>query len=151
MMTNETKDLETNPKKINRRNFLIAGVGATLTAATLAGTSDLAAAQSTGSEVRYQAFPGAAIPLPETYMSDHYSDGIHPPKKEMATGNMTELYKLSGMKNPYPDGDLGVIKEGAYADMLLVEGNPLEDIKVIGETDNLLIIKDGKIYKNKLQ
>ncbi len=71
---------------------------------------------------------------------------------KMATGNMTELYKLSGMKNPYPDGDLGVIKEGAYADMLLVEGNPLEDIKVIGETDNLLIIiKDGKIYKNKLQ
>ena len=58
---------------------------------------------------------------------------------------------LSGGRNPYP-GDLGVLKEGALADVLLVEGNPLEDIKVVGETDNLLvIIKDGKIYKNTLQ
>lgn len=70
---------------------------------------------------------------------------------KMATGNTTELYKLSGMKNPYPDGGLGVAKEGAYADLLLIEGNPLEDIKVVGELDNLLIIvKDGKIYKNTL-
>ena len=67
----------------------------------------------------------------------------------MATGNCTELYKLSGMKDPYPDGDIGVIKAGAYADVLLLEGNPLEDIKVLGELDNLLvIIKDGKIFKN---
>jgi imidazolonepropionase-like amidohydrolase len=70
----------------------------------------------------------------------------------MATGNMTRLYKLSGMQNPYPDGDLGVIKVGAYADMILVEGDPLADIKVVGELDNLLIImKDGIIYKNILQ
>ena len=55
------------------------------------------------------------------------------------------------MKDPYPDGDLGVIKVGVYADMLLVEGNPLEDIAVLGELDNLVIImKDGKIYKNIL-
>jgi imidazolonepropionase-like amidohydrolase len=70
---------------------------------------------------------------------------------KMATGNTTELYKLSGMKNPYPDGDIGVIKKGAYADVLLIEGNPLKDIKVIGVLDNLrVIIKDGKIYKNTL-
>ncbi len=70
---------------------------------------------------------------------------------KMATGNCTELYKLSGMKNPYPDGEIGVIKEGAYADVLLIEGNPLKDIKIIGELDNLLvIIKDGKVYKNIL-
>ena len=61
-----------------------------------------------------------------------------------------ELLKLSGDRNPYP-GDLGVIKEGAYADVLLVDGNPLEDIKVIGVLDNLrIIIKDGKVYKNTL-
>ena len=54
----------------------------------------------------------------------------------MTTGNAGDLLKLSGARNPYP-GDLGVLKEGALADVLLVEGNPLEDIKVVGETDNL--------------
>ncbi len=70
---------------------------------------------------------------------------------KMATGNAGELYKMSGpLMNPYP-GDLGVVKVGAYADMLLVEGNPLEDLSAVTDTDNLLIImKDGKIYKNKL-
>jgi len=68
----------------------------------------------------------------------------------MATGNAGELLKLSGNRNPYP-GDLGVIKEGALADVLLVEGNLLDDIKVVGDTDNLrVIIKDGKVYKNTL-
>ncbi len=69
---------------------------------------------------------------------------------KMATGNAGELLKLSGDRNPYP-GDLGVIKEGAYAEILLVDSNPLDDITVIGILDNLrIIIKDGKIYKNTL-
>ena len=34
----------------------------------------------------------------------------------------------SGTKNPYREGPLGVIEVGAYADVLLVEGNPLEDV-----------------------
>jgi imidazolonepropionase-like amidohydrolase len=68
----------------------------------------------------------------------------------MATGNAGELLKLSGNRNPYP-GDLGVIKEGALADVLLVDGNPLDDITVVGDIDNLrVIIKDGKVYKNTL-
>ena len=68
----------------------------------------------------------------------------------MATGNAGELLKLSGSRNPYP-GDLGVVKDGALADVLLVEGNPLDDITVVGDTDNLrVIIKDGKVYKNTL-
>lgn len=72
---------------------------------------------------------------------------------------------MTGRANPYPDGKLGVIEVGAYADILLVDGNPLEDISVIGtnsewftaaprergiETINL-IMKDGKVYKNTLQ
>ncbi len=108
-MTNEIEVLETGPKKMNRRDLLIAGAGATLTAATLAGTSDLAAAQTTGSEVRYQSFPGVTIPLPETYMSDHFSDGVHPPKKEMPpplTANVNEENPLEydlywSMRSPY--------------------------------------------------
>ena len=68
----------------------------------------------------------------------------------MATGNTGDLLKLSGDRNPYP-GDLGVLKEGALADALLVEGNPLKDITVVGKTENLrVIIKDGKVYKNSL-
>ncbi len=71
---------------------------------------------------------------------------------KMATGNAGYLYKMSGIRNPYPDGDLGVVKEGAYADLLLVEGNPLEDLSAVTETKNLLIImKDGKIFKNTLK
>ncbi len=80
------------------------------------------------------------------------------------TINGGELAKLTGPENPYPDGDLGVIKEGAYADILLVNGNPLEDIKVIGANDKWfdaapreqdvasikLIMKNGIVYKNTL-
>ena len=55
-----------------------------------------------------------------------------------------------GIRNAYP-GDLGVVKEGALADLLLVDGNPLEDVKVVGELENLrVIIKDGQVYKNTL-
>ena len=58
---------------------------------------------------------------------------------------------LSGFINPYP-GKLGVVGEGALADLLMVDGNPLENIKLIeGPDKNLLVImKDGTIYKNTL-
>ena len=59
----------------------------------------------------------------------------------------------SGTKNPYREGPIGVIQEGAYADMILVDGNPLEDISVLAEYDKniKLVMKDGKIYKNTLK
>lgn len=58
----------------------------------------------------------------------------------------------SGTKNPYREGPLGVIVEGAYADMLLVDGNPLEDVAVLADwqTNIRLIMKDGEIFKNTL-
>ena len=44
-----------------------------------------------------------------------------------------------------------LLKVGAYADLLLVEGNPLEDLSAVTDQDNLkIIMKDGKIYKNTL-
>ena len=68
----------------------------------------------------------------------------------MATGTAGELLKLSGIRDPYP-GDLGVVREGALADLLLIDGDPLEDVRVLGELQNLrVIIKDGRIYKNTL-
>jgi len=67
---------------------------------------------------------------------------------KMSTSKPAEMLKLSGPRNPYP-GDLGVVKEGAYADLLLVEGNRLKDLKVVTDRENLkIIMKDGKIYKN---
>ncbi|HAT2040028.1 TPA: amidohydrolase family protein [Legionella pneumophila] len=49
-------------------------------------------------------------------------------------------------------GKLGVISEGAYADLLVVDGNPLVNLNVLIRPDeNLkLIMKDGVIYKNEL-
>lgn len=66
-----------------------------------------------------------------------------------ATSINAELLAMSGPRNPYP-GKLGVIEEGAYADLLLVDGNPLENLHLFDEPEkNLaLIMKDGKIYKN---
>lgn len=69
-----------------------------------------------------------------------------------ATSVNAEVLSLSGPRNSYP-GKLGVIEEGAYADILLINGNPLEDISILTEPEkNLaLIMKDGKIYKNTVE
>jgi len=69
----------------------------------------------------------------------------------MATADNGELMALSGFINPYP-GTLGVVEEGALADLLLVDGNPLENIKLIADPDKNvpIIMKDGKIYKDTL-
>ncbi len=58
----------------------------------------------------------------------------------------------SGTKNPYREGPIGVIEAGAYADMLLIDGNPLDDVTVMADWKNNIkvIIKDGKIFKNTL-
>jgi imidazolonepropionase-like amidohydrolase len=74
-----------------------------------------------------------------------------------------ELAALTGENNPY-NGKIGVIEKGALADILLVDGNPLKDMAVIGGNSQWLdaeprgpevepirvIMKDGKIYKNTL-
>jgi imidazolonepropionase-like amidohydrolase len=67
----------------------------------------------------------------------------------MATGTNAELLDLSGPRNPYP-GKLGVVEDGALADLLLVDGNPIEDIGLVANPDKnfLIIMKDGKIYKD---
>jgi imidazolonepropionase-like amidohydrolase len=69
----------------------------------------------------------------------------------MATATNAELLGLSGLRNPYP-GKLGVVEEGALADLLLIDGNPIDNIKLIEDPAKnlILIMKDGKIYKNLL-
>ena len=69
----------------------------------------------------------------------------------MATGTSGELLRLSGPRNPYP-GKLGVVEEGALADLLLVDGNPLQDLSLVAQPDKrfVLIMKGGAIHKNLL-
>ena len=65
---------------------------------------------------------------------------------------MKQLLKLTGPLNPHPDGPLGVIAEGAYADILVIDGNPLENIELLTKPEKniKLIMKHGKVYKNTL-
>ena len=80
------------------------------------------------------------------------------------TSTAGEMLAMSGPRNPYKKGPLGVVKEGAYADLLLVDGNPLEDISSIGGTELWfdadpefkliptihLVMKGGSIYRNEI-
>jgi imidazolonepropionase-like amidohydrolase len=70
---------------------------------------------------------------------------------KMATADNAEMLALSGPRNPYP-GKLGVVEQGALADLLLVDGDPLANIKLIEDPSKnfKVIMKDGKIYKNQI-
>jgi imidazolonepropionase-like amidohydrolase len=59
---------------------------------------------------------------------------------------------MAGPRNPYPEAKIGVIEPGAFADLLIMEGNPLEDIAVMTKPEENLriIMKGGEIYKNTL-
>jgi imidazolonepropionase-like amidohydrolase len=72
---------------------------------------------------------------------------------KMITHDNAELLALSGKRSPYREGKLGVIEEGAYADMILVEGDPLKDLNVMVDYEKnfLLIIKNGVVYKNTIK
>jgi len=69
----------------------------------------------------------------------------------MATGLGARRLALSGERDTYP-GTLGVVEEGALADLLLVDGNPIENIRLVANPANdfVVIMKDGKVYKNTL-
>ena len=71
---------------------------------------------------------------------------------KMANSTNAELLALSGPRHPYQQGPLGVIAEGAYADLILVNGNPLENINLLADPHGNfdLIMKDGVIYKTAL-
>ncbi len=68
-----------------------------------------------------------------------------------ATSGNGELLRLTGPLNPYPLGPIGVIEEGAYADILLIDGNPMEDLLLLENPEDIdVIMKDGEFYKNTL-
>ena len=70
---------------------------------------------------------------------------------KQATADNAFILNLSGPRNPYP-GALGVIQTGAHADMLLVEGNPVDNLDLVADPDTnfRVIMKAGVVYKNTL-
>ncbi len=70
---------------------------------------------------------------------------------KQVTYDNAQLLALSGPRTPYP-GKLGVVEPGALADLLLVDGNPLANIDLLGDPEKnfVLIMKDGRIYKNTI-
>jgi imidazolonepropionase-like amidohydrolase len=70
---------------------------------------------------------------------------------KMATAVNGELLAMSGPRNPYP-GKLGVIEPGALADLIVVDGDPTTNLKLVADPDKnfLVIMKDGRVVKDAL-
>jgi imidazolonepropionase-like amidohydrolase len=82
-------------------------------------------------------------------LGDYYSnvDALR-----MLTSGNAELFRLAGERDPYREAPFGVIAEGAWADVLLVDGNPIEDLNLLADPGKNLsvIVKNGEIVKNTL-
>jgi imidazolonepropionase-like amidohydrolase len=67
------------------------------------------------------------------------------------TANNGKILAMSGPRRPCRS-KIGVIEEGALVDLLLIDGNPLDDISILTKYKEslLVIMKDGQIYKNTL-
>ena len=70
----------------------------------------------------------------------------------MATSTAGKWLMKTVPKNPYKEAQLGTLVEGSYADVILVDGNPLEGVSVLLDFDNNIdfVMKDGQVYKNQL-
>ncbi|WP_160011791.1 amidohydrolase family protein [Rhizobium sp. 18055] len=101
-----------------------------------------------GSDMLFSAEMTARQGTMLTHLSRWYSNAEI---LQMATSTNAELLALSGPRSPY-QGKLGVLEPGAFADMLVVDGDPLENIDLLSDPEKSLavIIKDGRIYKNAL-
>lgn len=68
-----------------------------------------------------------------------------------ATGNFNEIVKLTTYQDPYPEGKIGLLEKGSFADLLIVDGNPVEDLDILADRNNIrLILKNAVVYKNTL-
>ena len=68
---------------------------------------------------------------------------------KQATSESAEIVRMAGKLNRY--GNFGEIREGWLADLLLIEGDPFEDISILENADRTLavIMKGGEIVKNR--
>jgi imidazolonepropionase-like amidohydrolase len=68
---------------------------------------------------------------------------------KLVTHDNAQLLALSGLRSPY-SGRLGVIEEGALADLILVNGDPIANLELVADPERsfAVIMKDGILYKN---
>jgi imidazolonepropionase-like amidohydrolase len=97
-------------------------------------------------------FNAKLVPKEGKMLSKLTSLGFTPAETlKMATSENVKLFKMCGPRDPYGGADFGLVQEGCFADLILLNGNPLENIQVIVNRDNVqVVMKDGKIYKNIL-
>jgi imidazolonepropionase-like amidohydrolase len=71
---------------------------------------------------------------------------------KMATSTAGKWLMKTGPKNPWKEAQLGTLAEGSYADVILVNGNPLDGVTVLADYENNIpfVMGNGRIYKNKL-
>jgi imidazolonepropionase-like amidohydrolase len=67
-----------------------------------------------------------------------------------ATSESAEIIRLCGKLNRH--GNFGEIREGWVADLILIDGDPLEDISILERAEETVVVvmKDGKLFKNEL-
>jgi hypothetical protein len=71
---------------------------------------------------------------------------------KQATGNCHELFKLCTYQDPYPEGEVGTLRRGSFADLLILREDPMENPAQVENVSNiLLIMKDGKLFKDMLE
>jgi len=100
-----------------------------------------------------------AAGLPIVYGTDLFADmhdqqlqefiirsEVQPPA-DLIRSATTTAARLLGLA-----GEVGVVAPGAFADLLVIDGNPLDDIRVLTTPDRTLkfIMKEGQVYKNEL-
>jgi imidazolonepropionase-like amidohydrolase len=71
--------------------------------------------------------------------------------KILTSGNAA-LFRLAGERDPYRAARIGEISVGAWADVLLVDGDPTTDLSLLADPHRnlVLIVKDGVVVKNAL-
>ena len=71
---------------------------------------------------------------------------------KMATSGNAELLALSGLRSPCA-GKLGVVQPDALADLILVDGDPIANFNLVADAARnfVVIMKDGKVYKNTIR
>lgn len=137
--------IPTAPGSVNEQKYKLVAQG-TDRAYTLAKKYGVKVAFGTDIQFNPKGIERQSFYLPK--LTKWYSPGE---ALKMATHDNADLLAMSGERNPYP-GMLGVIKEGALADLLLVDGDPVANIKLLEDpAKNIVVImKDGMVFKNTL-
>lgn len=102
-----------------------------------------------GTDLLFEPYASANENVMAARLGEHYSNTE---ALKMLTSGNSELFEMCGERNPYREAKLGVIAKGAWADMVLVEGDPTKDLSLIAKPHDTfkVIIKNGVVEKISL-